>query len=283
MVPAVWEADDRSDASQKALLYQSWLAESLERDHDQVVLKTARYKPIPPELIRAAAAGVQEVDLFLWSSELLQCAVKGDSKYAEQVVEADHLPYNPQVWMSFGGGSAEVMRMASEQLAVGARLVLPFPDQHLVAYIKILHPLSGHSVDLYGAPTLALCGMLYAGEPVARNKGGEIYSCLRYLDETIEAERNAALLARAPRKGETAPSAEIGIRINVLREIVYQPGTGPERAAHQLHFRHKVRKHLRKPSPRQHDKHPVEVKTYVRGPADKPLKGSTPTVYVVTR
>ena len=74
LVPAVWEADDRSDAEQRALQYQSWLAEALERDHDEVVLKTARYKAIPPELIRAAAAGVQEIDPHLWSSELLQCA-----------------------------------------------------------------------------------------------------------------------------------------------------------------------------------------------------------------
>lgn len=283
LVPAVWEAEDQSDASQRALQYQSWLAESLERDYDQVVLKTARYKAIPPELIRAAAVGVQGADPHLWSSELLQCAVKDHSKYAEQVVEAEDLPNNLQVWLYFGGGSAETMRVASEQFAVGARLVLPFPDQHLLVYLKILHPLSKHSVDLHAVPILALSGILHAGEPVDRNKGGEMFSCLRYLDETIEADRNSAFPTRAPWKAETAPSAEIGVRINVLRKIVFQPGADFVQAPREYHYRYPVRSFVRKPSPQMRDPHPIVVKAHVRGPADKPLRGHTPTVYVVTR
>ena len=283
LAPAVWEADDRSDAKQRALQYQSWLAEALERDHDEVVLKTARYKELPPELIRAAAAGIQDTDPYLWSSELLQCAIRDHAKYAEQVVEAGDLPNNPQMWLSFGGGSAETMRLGEEQFAVGARLVLPFPDQHLLVYLKVLHPLSGFSVDLHAVPILALCGMLHAGELVARNTGGEMFSCLRYLNETIEAERDVALLPRDPCKAEKTPSEGTGIRTNVLREIVSQPGTDAVQAPRQAHYRYRVRSFMRKASPLMRDPRPVRVKEYVRGPADKPLKGRTRTVHLIIR
>ena len=283
LVPAVWESNDRSDASQRALQYQSWLAESLERDHDEVFLKTSKSEAIPRELIRAASVGVQETDPYLWSSELLQCAVKDQSSYAEQSVEADDLPNNLQLWLAFGGGSAETMRMESERFSVGARLVLPFPDQHLVVYLKVLHPLSGLSVDLHAVPTLALCGMLHAGEPVDCNKGGEVFSCLRYLEETIEAERDVALLTKAPRKGHKAPSEEAGVRISMLRKMVFPPSAGSERASRHYEFRYSVRSFVRKPSPLMHNPRPVVVKAHTRGPADKPLKERTPTVYVVTR
>lgn len=283
LVPAVWEAEDQSDASQRALQYQSWLAESLERDYDQVVLKTARYKAIPPELIRAATAGVQASRRVLWSGELLQDAVRDRSRYSEQVVDADDLPYNPDLWLCFGGAPAQTMRLGAEQFVVGARLVLPFPEQRYVVYLKVLHPLVGASLDPHAVPTLALCGTLHAGELVARNQGTEMFSCLRFLNEVIEADRNAALAAKSTRKVERTTSEETGVRISVLRKKDFQTDTASARAPRQLQCHYLVQDHVRRPSPRMRHPRPVPVKAHLRGPADKPLKGRTPTIYVVRR
>ncbi len=279
--PLVWSADDRAAAIQSALRYHVRLVQVLETRFEAVLLQATKHKPLSPDLMRAVVKSNQSATVVVWDLDLLRGAIDSRFKYKQQVIDEAFLPSNSQLWVS-SKGSVETMRLSSEQYFVSARIIVPFPEQHLVAGIKVLHPSGSTEADLDAVPTLVVCGTARAGEMYDPDQGDELYSCLHYMGDTFEATVQTSKTNQPKVVKALSPEA-VPVNVIILRQKTKELTNSDQKEKRQGHWRYEVREFIRRPSPLMRAPHPIKVRAHMRGPAEGPLKPKTPTVIVVSR
>ena len=241
---------------------------------------TSSYKALSIGIRQEIAEPIRQAEVVLWRMDLYMAAREQaqSGAFTKVPIPADLLPSRPQLWVLFGGDVDFNIRSINATLYS----ILLTPKANGVLPFCLAHPRYNGIVIVDDPPYVHTAGLIEASSYAADEEARELFACLSFMHSTVAASEPLSL-PRPTRRRLTRDGLTTSIHIVRLRRKERGPNEDTHLSEREYQCQWIVRAHARKPNPRMKEQRPIWVRSYVKGPQDKPLKPPTRTVTVVSR